>query len=99
MELLRLLYRSELKDFVDWAIDLLVTQLYNSDEDVVEKTYEVLEEINQNDHIMKKVIERCPNYNLKTKSKFLIQLLRISVGFNYLTDIKNQTENEIESWF
>ena len=61
LELLLLLFRSELKDFSSWGIDLLVTQLHNKEEEIIHKTLEIIEEVTRNNEMMKKVIERCPN--------------------------------------
>ena len=44
LELLRLLYRSELADFSEWAIDILVTKLYAEDE-ISKQALDVLEEV------------------------------------------------------
>lgn len=89
IELLRLLYRSELKDFIHWGVDLLVTQLQFPH--LQAKTLEVIQEISTNSDMMKKVVQRCPNHLHLAKSKFLVQLLRIPEGFHYLTHIKNYT--------
>lgn len=42
LELLRLLYRSELQDFQEWGVDLLVTRLYVEDEEILQKLVNVI---------------------------------------------------------
>lgn len=73
LEILRMLYRSELKDFINWGVDLLVTRLYDGgNREVQEKTLEILEEIGRDPAMMKKVVERCPDHRVMADSKFLV---------------------------
>lgn len=46
LELLRLLYRSELLDFSGWGVDLLVSKLNScSDKGIIIKIVDILEEV------------------------------------------------------
>ena len=99
LDLLRLLYRSELNDFSKWGIDLLVTKLY-SDEDISQIALSVIEEITQDPDFMHMFIERWPKLiDLgKNGKNFLITLLSIKQGFEYLTNVNNWTLEELEKW-
>ena len=61
LELLRLLYRSELQDFSIWGIELLVTKLsYPKDEDILYKALDVIEEVTQDKDTMNMFLEKWP---------------------------------------
>ena len=62
LELLRLLYRSELQDFSSWGIDLLVTKLsISKDEEILSKVLDVIEEVTQEDQEnMEMFLEKWP---------------------------------------
>ena len=62
LELLRLLYRSELQDFSSWGIDLLVTKLsISKDEEILSNVLDVIEEVTQEDQEnMEMFLEKWP---------------------------------------
>lgn len=99
LELLRLLYRSELSDFASWGMDLLVTKLY-ADEDISALALNVIEEICQDKKYLNAFLGRLPKLIAlgKNGKNFLISLLRINEGFNYLTNLNNWTREEMERW-
>lgn len=96
---LRLLYRSELNDFSKWGIDLLVTKLYSED-DISQIALSVIEEITQDPDFMQIFLDRWPKLiDLgKNGNNFLITLLSIKQGFEYLTNVNDWTTNELEKW-
>ena len=99
LELLRLLYRSELSDFSSWGMDLLVTKLY-SDEDVSALALNVIEEICQDEKYLNAFLGRLPKLIAlgRNGKNFLISVLRIKDGFEYLTNLNNWTLEEMERW-
>ncbi len=86
LDLLRLLYRSELNDFSKWGIDLLVTKLY-SEEEISQKALSVIEEITQDPEYMNIFLERWPKLiDLgRNGTNFLITLLSIEQGIYILS--------------
>jgi len=100
LELLRLLYRSELSDFSSWGMDLLVTTLYSAEEEISSLALNIIEEVCQEKDYLDAFLRRSPRLiDLSKNGKnFLIPLLRIKQGFEYLTNVNNWTSAEMEIW-
>ena len=100
IELLRLLYRSELNDFAKWGLPLLCTMLYRSEQEFSLLALNVIEEVCQDKEYMHAFLSRGPKFTSlgKNGNNFLITLLSIKQGFEYLTNVTNWIEAEMERW-
>ena len=78
---------------------MLVTKLY-SEEEISLKSLSVIEEITHDPEYMNIVITLWPKLLDigKNGNNFLIKLLSIQPGYEYLTNVNNWTLNELEKW-
>lgn len=103
IDFIRLLYRSELHDFSQWAVDLLV-KVMELEEELGLKALLVIEEVTQDAENMSKFIERVNLQKLlqlstKSGSQFMITMLSHNKGFERMH--KEQPEklmSEMEWW-
>lgn len=84
----------------EWAIRLLVTQLYDPEIEVCEVAVKILEETCNQKHSLEYVVKCCPalDHLGEIGAPLLLRFLSTSVGYHYL-DRLDYITNEMDDWF
>jgi len=84
----------------EWAIRLLVTQLYDPEIEVCEVAVKILEEACNQRHSLEYVVKCCPalDHLGEIGAPLLLRFLSTSVGYHYL-DRLDYITNEMDDWF
>ena len=86
--------------FVEWAIGLLVTQLYDPDIDVCEAAVKVLEEACNETKALEYVVRCRPalDHLGEIGAPLLLRFLSTSIGYHYLNEL-DYIIQEMDDWF
>jgi hypothetical protein len=85
---------------VEWAIQLLVTQLYDPEIEVCEVAIKILEEACKQKHSLEFIVKCRPalDHLGEIGAPLLLRFLSTSVGYNYLDELDYITK-EMDDWF
>lgn len=84
----------------EWAIGLLMTQLYDPDVEVCETAVKILEEACNATHNLEYVVKRRPQLDHlgEIGAPLLLRFLSTSVGYHYLNEL-DYINREMDDWF
>ena len=99
IEHLMIVWKIQLNKCPTWCVDILVTQIYATDKEIVLKALNALSEICENKELMKDLLNKWPQIDKLEigGDSFLIKLLRSEDGINFLQEV-NWVETAIERW-
>ena len=84
----------------EWAIRLLITQLYDPDVEVCETAVRILEEACNTTHSLEYVVKCRPalDHLGEIGAPLLLRFLSTSVGYHYLNEL-DYIHREMDDWF
>ncbi|TIB81103.1 hypothetical protein E3Q22_01432 [Wallemia mellicola] len=84
----------------EWALDLLITQLYDPAIEICELAVKYLEKVCESTEILELVVSMMPSLDHlgETGHPLMLRFLSTSVGFKYLKQF-DYIDREIEDWF
>ncbi|TIB33360.1 hypothetical protein E3P77_01003 [Wallemia ichthyophaga] len=84
----------------EWALDLLITQLYDPAIDICELAVKYLEKVCESTEILELVVSMMPSLDHlgETGHPLMLRFLSTSVGFKYLQQ-SDYIDREIDDWF
>ena len=85
---------------IEWAIDLLITQLYDPEVEVCEVAIKILEEACNDITTLEYVVQRRPalDHLGEIGAPLLLRFLSTSVGYHYLDEL-DYISQEMDDWF
>ncbi|CAG8659844.1 24353_t:CDS:10, partial [Cetraspora pellucida] len=97
---LGLILRTSVQKFNEWAIQLLITQLYDPAMEVCQMAVRVLEETCNHKENIELLVKLRPSLdNLgEVGNPLLLRFLSTSIGFKYLSE-SDYVEKEMDDWF
>lgn len=97
---LGVILRTSVQKFNEWAIQLLITQLYDPAMEVCQMAVRVLEETCNHKENIELLVKLRPSLdNLgEVGNPLLLRFLSTSIGFNYLSE-SDYVEKEMDDWF
>ncbi|KAI9885801.1 MAG: copper chaperone [Watsoniomyces obsoletus] len=86
--------------YSDWAIRMLITQLYDPEVEVCETAVKILEEACNRRECLEFVVQCCPalDHLGEIGAPLLLRFLSTSLGYRYLDDLDYITQ-EMDDWF
>ena len=99
MEHLRILYRSGLNTFSSWCVEMLVTEIYNKDYEIVMKALDVLKEVYENEEIMCALLNKWPQAEKLQLAgdAFIARFLKTEVGVKFFQEF-DWIDGAIKRW-
>jgi hypothetical protein len=97
---LRVLLRAQLPEFKDWGIEMLITQLYDTDDTVINEAVDILDEACDDESYLHTVVLRFPALlHIRDRGVALFtRFLSVNRGFWYLQSLNYITE-EMDRWY
>ncbi|ORX78342.1 hypothetical protein K493DRAFT_321236, partial [Basidiobolus meristosporus CBS 931.73] len=97
---LQTIIRASGNEFNEWAIRLLITQLYDPSVEVCEMAVKVLDEACKNQQNLESLVRLRPSLEHlgDIGNPLLLRFLSTSTGFRYLLEL-DYIESEMEDWF
>eukprot|EP00826_Nyctotherus_ovalis_P066300 TRINITY_DN9789_c0_g2_i1.p2 TRINITY_DN9789_c0_g2~~TRINITY_DN9789_c0_g2_i1.p2 ORF type:complete len:306 (-),score=95.39 TRINITY_DN9789_c0_g2_i1:1356-2273(-) len=99
MEHLRILYRSGLNTFSSWCIEMLVTEIYDKDHEIVMKALDVLREVYENEETMHALLNKWPQVEKLQLAgdAFIARFLKTEAGVKFFQEF-DWVDGAIKRW-